>query len=1201
MKKILPFLIVLLFFLSQGVKAQHLYGKDLQLPPVVAPPSPTTSFLYNVGGTLYWAGSPVATGATTVTYPPAGIPLSTGSAWGPSITNNSSNWNTAFLWGNWATDSANNVRKWHFDNAGDLLVGTGNNTYTTLPKGANRQVLKVESGIVGWSNDSTYNDSCFNRQADSIYTKNGTDILRTNWIRSFNGAPNYNNDLTIEAYDPFNDPLSYARLFLSSTIQAFGLVEVEPAVGFGIIGATGGTATIETNNAFNNKRLRCMFSSTSLSSGNNPNVQLEYENIITYTLKKDTAIVPIVKSTNIPTLGSTPTYSLVTDASSGVMYKFSWSPGMTYSAGYRIGVSGTSINNLLYQKDIDTVKTSLNGLLTATGGVLSTTPDNHSNWDAAYSHKTTEDALSGILKCNGAGAYTTVTDNSTNWNNAYSHKTTEDALNGYVSVNGVGSYSANTTPLRKPTIEGNLTICSGGSTTLDAGRYTSYSWSTGTTLQALTISPTVNTTYTVTVTDVNGLTGTNSATVTVSAARTASISFTQDSYIWQENTLVFPTLVGTAGGTYTVSTPGLSINESDGGIDLGTGVGGIYVIKYTLAATIGCPAVTAQCFFYPSFLPIPSITGDLFINSGSTTTLTCNPNTGVLPVTYSWSTGATSASISGVSSGTYTVTVVEQSTGYNQTETAIATVVSFPPGTSSAAQGISFFMDDTHIITIGTNNDHELNTLSKVPVTATPEQLDAISVTAATSPVEDEAYLYNTALNRTTIDAGVWTFNTYASVNSTAGGRISSIKRSVFCVGASLGAINITTSGTGTTRTVNATAGSWFVSGDAGATRDISGYLQTPQGLYQITAYHSATSVDILTPSTYANESNVSAYKWKYLFQAESPTITAIGTNYTLYTYDVAQPAFTVITSDKLGEISFGVSNNTTTVNYTHNGTTHYTNFQSPLITLHNNLAGLQGGTTNEYYHLTSAQATQVAALPDILNSTGTSTTKGISQAAAKNEIDSTVAVPKIWCAITAAYTGTTTCTLTGNQVLADQMWGSLFTCLSSADAGKHGYIASAIYSTGVITLTVYGDVNLASGDKSFYFAPNLKITAFEKYFRYRGVIYADASNPFGAEYQLNAADSNYVIDVSVFVKTAAAGAGASMGVNLYAGASNLFSSAIDLATGTSSLHNQPNTTIITNSLNFTARVTASAGATNYASDLQIRCYVIPTRHYYAK
>lgn len=43
-----------------------------------------------------------ATGGSMV-YPATGIPLSTGTAWGASITNNSANWNTAFSWGNHAT------------------------------------------------------------------------------------------------------------------------------------------------------------------------------------------------------------------------------------------------------------------------------------------------------------------------------------------------------------------------------------------------------------------------------------------------------------------------------------------------------------------------------------------------------------------------------------------------------------------------------------------------------------------------------------------------------------------------------------------------------------------------------------------------------------------------------------------------------------------------------------------------------------------------------------------------------------------------------------------------------------------------------------------------------------------------------------------------------------------------------------------
>jgi len=39
-----------------------------------------------------------------MTYPGAGIALSTGTDWGASIVNNSANWNTAYGWGNWASN-----------------------------------------------------------------------------------------------------------------------------------------------------------------------------------------------------------------------------------------------------------------------------------------------------------------------------------------------------------------------------------------------------------------------------------------------------------------------------------------------------------------------------------------------------------------------------------------------------------------------------------------------------------------------------------------------------------------------------------------------------------------------------------------------------------------------------------------------------------------------------------------------------------------------------------------------------------------------------------------------------------------------------------------------------------------------------------------------------------------------------------------
>ena len=56
-----------------------------------------------INGTTYDLSADRSWTITSMIYPSAGIALSTGSAWGTSITNNSTNWNTAYGWGNHAS------------------------------------------------------------------------------------------------------------------------------------------------------------------------------------------------------------------------------------------------------------------------------------------------------------------------------------------------------------------------------------------------------------------------------------------------------------------------------------------------------------------------------------------------------------------------------------------------------------------------------------------------------------------------------------------------------------------------------------------------------------------------------------------------------------------------------------------------------------------------------------------------------------------------------------------------------------------------------------------------------------------------------------------------------------------------------------------------------------------------------------------
>jgi hypothetical protein len=72
----------------------------------VSTTSLTAGYVLKYSGTEWEsvATSTLGLGGTgSMTYPDAGIALSAGSAWDTSIVNNSANWNTAYGWGNWAT------------------------------------------------------------------------------------------------------------------------------------------------------------------------------------------------------------------------------------------------------------------------------------------------------------------------------------------------------------------------------------------------------------------------------------------------------------------------------------------------------------------------------------------------------------------------------------------------------------------------------------------------------------------------------------------------------------------------------------------------------------------------------------------------------------------------------------------------------------------------------------------------------------------------------------------------------------------------------------------------------------------------------------------------------------------------------------------------------------------------------------------
>lgn len=233
------------------------------------------------------------------------------------------------------------------------------------------------------------------------------------------------------------------------------------------------------------------------------------------------------------------------------------------------------------------------------------------------------------------------------------------------------------------TISGNNTVCSGSSTTLTANVTNStgtvtYAWSTGGSTASINVSPTATTSYTVTVTDQNG-SATASSTVTVNqrpnAAFTASVNGASatlnntttgaTSYSWNFGDTQTSTAQNPPAHTYAAN--------------------GAYTI--TLIATNSCGSDTATQQVTVSGIggPSVSISGNTTICSGSPATLTANVSNGTGNITYAWSNGSNTQSITVNITATTVYSVTATAQNGTATDAATVTVNQQPQASFSAS------------------------------------------------------------------------------------------------------------------------------------------------------------------------------------------------------------------------------------------------------------------------------------------------------------------------------------------------------------------------------------------------------------------------------------------------------------------------------------------------------------------------------------
>lgn len=189
------------------------------------------------------------------------------------------------------------------------------------------------------------------------------------------------------------------------------------------------------------------------------------------------------------------------------------------------------------------------------------------------------------------------------------------------------------TAFANPTINGNLTFCSGDYTTLTASGGDTYLWGNG----ATTPSINVNTegTYSVTASTSNGCSGSTSVTVIQNQASDVSIS---------GNTVICSDI-----GTSLTISSGTDYLWSTGETTQSINVNNPGTYSVTVTNSNGCNSSATQTV---SMMEQPIISGNNHICSGQSATLTTSGSG-----SYAWSNGASSSSITVNTPGTYSVTI----------------------------------------------------------------------------------------------------------------------------------------------------------------------------------------------------------------------------------------------------------------------------------------------------------------------------------------------------------------------------------------------------------------------------------------------------------------------------------------------------------------------------------------------------------------
>ncbi len=331
-------------------------------------------------------------------------------------------------------------------------------------------------------------------------------------------------------------------------------------------------------------------------------------------------------------------------------------------------------------------------------------------------------------------------------------------------------------PLPIITSSGDVTICSGTSTTLSASGGTTYSWSPTTGLStstdaSVTANPTSTVTYTVTGTT-SGCD--NTATLTVSVNPLPTITTSGDVAICTGNS----TTISASGGTTYSWSPTTDLSSSTSGSVTANPTS---IITYTVTGTTSGCSSTATLTVSVNPIPIITTSGDVTICSGTSTTLNASGGT-----TYSWSptTGlstSTDASVTANPTSTTTYTVTGTTSGCSNTAMLTVSVNPLPIITSSgdvticsgnsttlsASGGTTYSWSPTTGLSTSTDASETANPTSTITYTVTGTTNGCSStalLTVSVNPIPTIDFIASHSFCATTIDTVNFTGSDLSSV-----------------------------------------------------------------------------------------------------------------------------------------------------------------------------------------------------------------------------------------------------------------------------------------------------------------------------------------------------------------------------------------------------------------------------------------------------